>query len=147
MARSLLHTFLGGGVGTAKTVTFDLTANEALEKGDVVAATISGADGVLRKAQSRTNQVIGIVSSTTPVAAGGACKIVQSGLTTVNMTTTPGAADVGKPVFLATTHGRASLTAPSSSGHSVIRLGYIVVVNGTTSPTIVLSINHIVHLG
>ena len=147
MARSLLHTFLGGGVGTAKTVTFDLTANEALEKGDVVAATISGDDGVLRKAQSQTNQVIGIVSNAIPVVSGGTCKIVQSGLTQVNMTSAPTTSDVGRPVFLSTTHGKASLTAPSSSGHSVIRLGYLAVVNGTSSPTIVLSINHIVHLG
>ncbi len=147
MARSLLHTFLGGGVGTAKTVTFDLTANEALVKGDVVAATISGDDGVLRKAQSQTNQVIGVVSSNNGIKPGGICKISQSGLAPVNLTTTPVAEDVGKPVYLSTTHGKGSLTAPSTSGHSVIRLGYIVLVNGTRRPTIVLSINHIVHLG
>lgn len=147
MASSLLHTFLGGGVGTAKTVAFELTANEDLIRGDVVAAHTGGEYGLLRKAQSTTNQVLGIVASSNGVPIGSECKVAQSGLTSCNMTTIPNKSDVGKTVYLSTTSGKGSLIAPSSSGHSVIRLGYISLVNGTSSPTIVLSISYIVHLG
>ena len=37
----------------------------------------------------------------------------------------PALADVGKPVFLSTTAGSASMTAPSSSGQSVFQIGYL----------------------
>ena len=147
MARSLLHTFLGGGVGTAKTVAFELTANESLEKGDIVAAFTSGDNGVLRKAQSTTNQVLGIVSSSNAISAGDECKIVQSGLTVCRTDNVLQSSDIGKPLYLSTSAGIASLTAPSTSGHSVIRIGYVIAVNGTRYPRIVLGLQYIVHLG
>ena len=37
----------------------------------------------------------------------------------------PALADVGKPVFLSTTAGSASMSAPSSSGQSVFQIGYL----------------------
>jgi len=146
MAETLLQHFLGGA-GTAKSVAFTLTANETLGLGNVVAVFTGGSYGVLRKAQSTTNQVIGIVSDSQSVGAGEECKIVQTGMADVLMSTSPSTSDIGKPVFLSTTAGVASFAAPSTSGHSVIRLGYMVGVADSTRAKIIVSINHVVHIG
>lgn len=36
-----------------------------------------------------------------------------------------GGADIGKPVYLSETDGQATLTAPSTSGRTIYRLGYL----------------------
>lgn len=43
----------------------------------------------------------------------------------VQLDTAPGATDVGRPVYVSTTAGVGSLTAPSGSGQTIYRVGYL----------------------
>ncbi len=76
----------------------------------------------------RGHQVVGVALES---GAGGATSIVG------NICITPGqimplnfgsdltSGDTGKAVYLSTTNGRATLTAPSATGNKVVRVGYV----------------------
>ena len=144
---SFIPVLVGGGSDvSAGRVEFSLDVNETVEVGHVLASFSGGTYGILRKASSATNQVIGM--SADGGDPGDTVGVVQHGTTIVKMDSAPATTDNGKSVYLSTTNGIASLTAPSTSGHNVILLGYLIDADGvTTTPQIIVSINHIVRLG
>jgi|TARA_R100001082_G_scaffold57341_1_gene31668 hypothetical protein len=139
--------FAGGFDESAIKIQFNLTVDETVEEGNILAVFAGGSQGQLRKARSATNQVIGICQSN--ATAGSTVNIVQHGLTRVRMNSAPSASDIGKPIYLSqSTNGVASLTAPTASGNNVIKIGYIYRANGVAvTIDVILSINFIVHLG
>lgn len=85
------------------------------------ADTAAGAEG------SETNHfyVIGMVSTTTAVAAGDSVSVVLMGETATGSSDTPfSAADIGKPVFLGA-GGVLTVVAPSGLNIAVVRVGTV----------------------
>ena len=84
--------------------------------------------------------VIGIALEDGPTAASAAagratCMVGQ--LAPMYFASAPSASDVGKPVFLSETAGQATLTAPTTSGSKIFRVGFLVseseAIGGTSS--------------
>ena len=107
------------------------TAGEALAAGDLVMAKYDNVNGETRFYKAANNAasdaeriVYGIVA--TPANAGDHA-VVQSVVGTLCKTALSGlqSGDVGKTVFLGTA-GALTLTAPTASGTSVFKVGYIV---------------------
>tara|TARA_R110000823_G_scaffold239730_1_gene364870 strand:+ start:220 stop:657 length:438 start_codon:yes stop_codon:yes gene_type:complete len=144
---SFIPVFVGGGSDvSAGSVKFALDVNETVEVGHVLASFSGGTYGILRKASSATNQVIGM--SANGADPGDVVEVIQHGTAIVKMDSAPATTDNGKAVYLSTTNGIASLIAPSTSGHNVILLGYLINSDGVnTTPQIIVSIKHIVRLG
>jgi hypothetical protein len=65
-----------------------------------------------------TNQTIANLSF-------GQVASVPGTITFVGLTAAPSAGDSGKPVYLSTTDGKGTLTAPSGSGQRVFIIGYL----------------------
>jgi len=64
--------------------------------------------------------------------------IIYAGELTIGDTlwdTAPGAADAGKKVFMSTTAGNVTLTAPSTTGDRVIRVGIVSFADNTVNTT------------
>ena len=141
------NVFFRGAGGSSENVEYSATVNEDVAEGHVLSFFPDGLFGQLRKARAATNQVVGIAQQN--AKQGGRCNIVQHGLTKVFMDSAPEKSDNGKPVYLsADTNGVASLTAPSSSGSNVIKVGYLYGADGnTTSPEVVLNFQFIVFIG
>lgn len=141
------NVFFRGVGGSSENVEYSATVNEDVSEGSILSFFPDGLFGQVRKARAATNQVVGI--SQQNVKQGGKCNIVQIGLCKVLMDRAPSKSDNGKPVYLAQdTNGVASLSAPSSSGTNVIKIGYLYGADGsTTSPEVVLNFQFIVFIG
>jgi hypothetical protein len=89
----------------------------------VLASAASGAATSIK-------QVNGISSASLSVASGspGLVCVVAGTMTPVQFAAgaaPSGSADIGKPVYLSTTAGQATLTAPTGSGETIFRIGYL----------------------
>jgi hypothetical protein len=87
----------------------------------VLASAVSGAAASIR-------QVNGVLSNFTSVADGaaGIVSTMVGAFTPVKFVVAPsGSADIGKPVYLSTTAGQATLTAPTGTGETIFRIGYL----------------------
>jgi hypothetical protein len=81
----------------------------------------------------------GFNSSTSTVTSGNSITVAVSGEVAVNAAqfdSAPAVTDVGKFVFMSTTQGKITLTAPSSSGQVVQIVG--IVTNGSGSPKVLI---------
>jgi hypothetical protein len=131
---------------TTKGVGFEVNSAAALALGEVVYLTTSGTaqKALATTATPNTNRPIGVVQA----GVGGAAvatKIADRGLVPVKFSAAPAAADNGKPVYLSsTTSGEVTLTAPSASGTSVVRIGQLQGADGvTTTPSVALNVQHV----
>jgi len=87
----------------------------------VLASAASGSAASIRK----VNGVLSNFSSVSDGAAG-IVSTMAGAFTPVKFVSVPaGSVDIGKPVYLSTTAGQATLTAPSGSGETVFRIGYL----------------------
>ena len=87
----------------------------------VLASAVSGAAASIR-------QVNGVLSNFNSVSEGsaGIVSTMVGAFTPVRFVVAPsGPADIGKPVYLSTTAGQATLTAPTGSGETIFRIGYL----------------------
>jgi len=100
-----------------------LPVNENVTKGDVLRSKIAGAHGMLEKANDTGTHCVGVAAHTGTI--GTVINIYQSGLATVNFAVSLTSSDVGKRVYVSSTSGQATLTAPTASGTTVIELGYL----------------------
>lgn len=107
----------------AEVLSFPVTLNESVNSGDVLRTYIDGSSGLAERASSNGTSVIGIAVSSG--SAGATIDIIQFGLAVVNFSETLSDSDIGKPVYLSSTPGEATLSPPSSSGSSLIRLGVL----------------------
>lgn len=97
---------------------FDATTFEAVDDGDAV--YMRAADGLIGKAVANgtRDQALVVGFADTDVGAGGVVKVLVAGLLDYPTTIDPG--DV---YFLSTTPGEITLTAPSTAGQYVTRVG------------------------
>ena len=115
--------------GTTTTATeITVSLNENVSAGDVLRTKVNGANGLCEKADNSTGTYALGVAVSNGVTAGNTTCIIQ-GQATVTFDVAPVAADLGKPVYVGTT-GRATLTAPTASGTTVILLGFLQTTGG-----------------
>lgn len=113
-----------------------LTSGAAIAAGDVVSVDTTNGGGRLVKADANgggtLDSVIGIALDTVG-SAGSNVRVatVVGSLVTVTFDSAPADGDQGKIVYLSTTAGVVTLTAPSASGSTVFRVG--VLQNATTT--------------
>lgn len=122
------------------------TADETLAIGDVIriatSADVGFTTGRAIKANGSTTDdadVIGIASSA--ATQGNSVNVVLAGVTGVTFSSAPAASSNGQRIYLSTTDGTASLTAPSGGSTAVCLLGRLKGADGlTTTPDCVLRI-------
>jgi hypothetical protein len=79
---------------------------------------------------------------------GDTINVATGGKVSVKFSSAPASTDNGKRIYVGTTYGIASLTAPSSSGDTVYQVGTLVGANGAdTTPTVNLNLKEIIVLG
>lgn len=124
--------FVGGLISgddtDAETVRVPATLNEAVIAGDLLRPIENGANGFLEKADDRGVHCVGVATSN--ASAGESIDLLQFGVGTVNFSHALTDADIGKAVYVSSTAGQASLTAPTASGCAIIRVGFLQNSNG-----------------
>lgn len=136
-----LHTHSGV---SASSVAITKTADENLSAGNLLALGFNGGTPICNKADAngagtRTNAV-GFTA--TAVTASNPATIVVSGEVAVadaSWDSVPTTSDVGAPVYMSETAGNVTLTAPSTSGSTVQKVG-IVSVGGTGAVKVLVQI-------
>jgi len=122
----------GSGAG------FDLVASSAVQLGDVLHLTSAGQ--VVPGDSSSLNDIIGI--SVDNYAPAATATVQLSGKISVRFAVAPAAVDNGKEVFASSVAGEASLSAPTTSGNSVIVVGKLSGADGlSTTPEVIVSID------
>ena len=142
--------------GTSTTATRTISsgvADETVAIGDVLRFALNGEVGLtagrlvkaIASAQNGS-EVVGVATS--GGSQGDSINYATSGEVATKFGSNPATTDNGKRVFLSTTGGQATFTPPSSSGDTVVRLGYINGGTGSTStPTVVLNVQTIMEIG
>lgn len=114
-------------------------ASEALSAGDVLtldgstnptSALIPLVKKAAANAATESERVFsGVVTSASiSSSANGFAATVAGTVVAINFVNSdlPGAGDVGKPVFISTTAGKAGMTAPNVSGQTVFQIGFLI---------------------
>lgn len=112
------------GVAARRLVTIDYASNPTSSSVPKV---------VLADANSATDRFLAITSDAITATGTGFAATVYGSLALVTFDSSPASTDVGKPVYLSEAAGQASLTAPSTSGANVIRVGFLVQASGTST--------------
>jgi len=124
----------GGAASSSLATLISQTANEAIAIGAPVVFTDAAGNARSQNADAnaagRTNAVG--VAATAGVAAASHDIVVngQATIPTAIFDVAPGAANVGQTFFLSTTQGQLTLTAPTTSGDTVLRMGKIQEISG-----------------
>lgn len=112
------------------------TSGEALTTGQLVSFDNSGGNArVFKSDADDTDELANAVGIclTTVGASGNAVRIATIGTTNIPDafwdTSAPVAADIGKRVFMSATAGNVTITAPSSPGQSILKVGIISSIN------------------
>lgn len=145
-----IGTTAGSGSSDASTITFTALAGENLVAGDTVRFDTVTNPGRVLKAQANTpanSDVCGIVKDA--VSSGNSATVYTVGSVPVLFQSTPASSNNGSRVYLDPSNaGKATLTAPSASGQSIVLLGRLVGGDGSDStPNVVLDLREIVDLG
>ncbi|NBO57037.1 MAG: hypothetical protein EBU84_21140, partial [Actinobacteria bacterium] len=130
-----------GSNATPQYIGFEAVAGEALTAGDVVCIQNDAGTPKIYKADATTSTnkylIAGICGRT--AAVNGDPTIVATGLVSATFAAAPAAADNGVSyVYLSETAGQATLTAPTASGSTVMRLGVLYGGNGADTTVRVL---------
>ncbi len=113
------------------------TAGAAISANALVA--ISGTAGKVVTADANGAGTLPNCIGPSPTGAsadGDPALVVYDGPAPVVFDTTVATSDIGKYAYLSATAGQATLTAPSASGTSVVRLGIVAGADGSTTATI-----------
>ena len=103
-------------------VSTKITINENISAGDILRSKIAGAHGLAEKASSSGSSILGVAEQGGSI--GGTISMIQSGIGSVSFVEPSlSASDIGKTVYLSSTSGKGTITAPSSG--TVIRIGYL----------------------
>lgn len=115
------------------------TSGGAIAVGDVVAFDTNAGGGRIIKANATRGAPVGIsfASGIALSAAAGAglsvrVAVFAGSFVTVTFAAAPVAADQGKPVYLHTVSGQASLVAPVAGGTDVVRVGILQIASSRT---------------
>ena len=134
-------------------VSSGFTADETIAEGDLLRAVNSTDAGltpgrVIKANASELGSAEFIGISMGSATQGNTVRTATSGLISVRFGSAPASSDNGKRVYISTTDGQATLTAPSSSGDVVYQVGTLIGADGAdTTPTVDLNFKEIIILG
>ena len=116
-------------------MTRNINANENLASGDVLYLLSGGSPAETRVAKAdadaaNTSVFVGV--ALTGATSGNSEVVAVIGIAEVTCVDTFAQSDIGKPVYLSTTAGQVSKTAPSGTGDIVFQVGICVAGSGTT---------------
>lgn len=119
------------------------TAQEALNAGDLVRFVDDAGTPKVQKADATNTdaRLNGVGFAVAAAGVGAAVTVRVAGVADVpsaRFDVAPAAADVGKRVFVSTTSGQVTLTAPSSSGDIVQRVG--ILTDGGANPKVLVQV-------
>ena len=146
-----------GSGGSSEQITQTFTLDEAVTAGDLVRLVSTGDaptytnPGRIVKAigtatNDRTYEAIGVADASG--SPGGSISVVTFGSRKINFSGAPTTAQIGQPVYLSsTTGGKATMTPPTASTTAVVKLGKLVVADGTTSVKCKVDIDFLVLIG
>lgn len=126
---------VGNGAGVT------LTAGEAISAGDVVTIEGTSGDAILADADTGTTLdglAIGVAAYGAADTAPVKVYTVPGSLIPVNFSAAPAASLNGRPVFVSTTPGEGTTTAPTGSGNVVYILGILQGADGADTSPLVL---------
>ena len=131
----------------------DFVADETVAAGDVLRIVQNGESGltagrVVKAINNSTDaqaEVIGIAQ--TAATQGNIVNTILSGTTTIQFGSAISVADTGKRIYLDSTSGRATTTAPTAANRYVVELGKILIGTGSTTPNCEFSPQFLVFLG
>ena len=138
-----IGTTAGSGSGSSSKVTESFTCDETIAAGDVVRMVSSGdsptftnpgriVKAIATASNDRTYEAVGVADASG--SAGSAIDVVMFGSRNLNFTTPPTTAQIGQPVYLSTgTTGEVVMTAPTSSGQAVVKVGSLLSADGSSS--------------
>jgi hypothetical protein len=127
------------------------TAGESITAADIIVAYDDSGSTKVRKANasiSGRQEVVGV--ATTGGIADATINVAFQGgaMVAVKFGSAPAAASNGSPVYLDTTSGQATLTAPSGASDVIFRIGRLYGADGAdTTPTVILDLQYIAKLG
>lgn len=138
---------------SASQISDNFIADETLSNGDLIRYVTSTDVGLtvgrVIKSQNTTDnntQVIGVV--TNGGSQGNNVKIATFGKANVTFTSPPQTTDIGKTVYLSSTLGKATITAPTNSGGSIYKIGKLNSANGSDSTvSVLIDIDFLIKLG
>jgi hypothetical protein len=136
-------TIAATGAAASTSIDIPATAQEALNAGDLVRFVNDAGTPKVQKADAtNTDARLNPVGFAVAAAASGAAVTVRvSGVADVpasQFDSAPAAANVGSRVFVSTTSGKITLTAPSATGDLLQRAG--VLVDGGANPKVLVQI-------
>ena len=140
----------GSGGGSSTSLTSDAVCDETVTTGDLVRYLQNGEGGTLGRvvnANASEEQSREVYVSLTSGGAGTTLSLLLGGSTTINFSVSVAATDVGKPAYLSTTNGKATLTPPNSTGELVIQLGTVTSASGSTSATVTFRPQFVMEIG
>lgn len=140
-------------LSAASNVSVTYTADETLAIGNIIRFVTSGDVGLtpgrIIKANATTvaqGDPIGVCTSAG--VQGVAITVLCMGDVATNIDVVPPSSSNGKTVYLQTTDGTCTLTPPSATNNSVIKIGKLTGGNGvTSSPTVFIDIDDIMVIG
>jgi hypothetical protein len=130
------HVNLVEGAG----IELDTSSATSLVAGDLVSLNVDG-DLTLSDADNgslRASVVVGVSRATFGTSTTSQIFSVPGSLVPVRFTSAPAAANNGSRVFLSTTAGQATLTAPAGSGTVTYQIGWLQGANGVSTTPLVL---------
>ena len=138
---------------TSAQVNDGYVADETLAIGDLVRFVISSdvglTEGRVIKAQNTTDintEVFGVCTSS--ATQGNSINVATFGKANVTFGSAPLTTDRGKTVYLSSTIGKATLTIPSGSGVSIVKVGKLSYANGSdVTVSVTLNVEFVIKLG
>lgn len=119
----------GGGGGGGADPTITVLSPIALSQGQIVTWTNSG---LALASASMATEVLGVCKYDSAAGAYATVYILDGQIYEVLFDAIPAASDEGRRVYVSSTPGCASLTAPSSSGTSVVYVGLLYQADGSS---------------
>ena len=121
-----------GSIVTPSSTTSLMIAGEPIQKGDVVLAYYDVTFSQVRVKRADADAILlyertayGVAGSNVNTSDQVPVLTIPGVNTFLRFDTPPGSSSVGQPVFLSQTPGEVSLTAPTASGSSVYRVGFL----------------------
>ena len=130
VAQNIIQIDAGETIADGDLVRLATSSDAPITPGTLVKANASDFSGAL---------VIGVAQDSG--TAGDTIKMVMNGSANVLFGSAPASSSNGQRVYLSTTNGLATLTAPSGIGEASLLIGYLLEADGlTTTPTVLLKI-------
>ena len=136
----------GGGPGpqpSANDLRFTAEAGENVIAGELMSMDVSGNNpGTVLRSRALNSEPSAVGVAASSAAAGASVQVVTNGTLPILFQAPLSVADIGRTVYVSpTVSGRATLTPPSTSGQSVVKVGTVVSTSaGSSTGNVILAL-------